>query len=277
MLANEKYSSTTNTRIERLWVEVGSQFARCWRAFFYRLEARHQLNRKNAQHLWLLHHLFLDLINEDCDEFRQVWNVKPISGEAHNKSPEVSRLLLQHGSYSAVDDYDDVHPTVLQSYYGTHGSPRTNNDTGAGQLEDEAISDADSDIEADEEESDFDPDEHSDSEAIAAAVAEAQGDNFHHEPVAVPKHECPFGDDDLQLFTRSLQAASSANMVPHGYGLLEEEWEDEGYPSFEIIKSGRRGRKELRIDLPDHIWRPRAELWGCALAILNQIGFMNES
>jgi hypothetical protein len=28
-------SSTFNTRIERLWVEVGSQFARRWRAFFF--------------------------------------------------------------------------------------------------------------------------------------------------------------------------------------------------------------------------------------------------
>lgn len=31
-------SSTRNTRIERLWLEVGTQFARAWRAFFSRLE-----------------------------------------------------------------------------------------------------------------------------------------------------------------------------------------------------------------------------------------------
>ena len=31
-------SSTHNTQIERLWVEVGTQFARSWRAFFFRLE-----------------------------------------------------------------------------------------------------------------------------------------------------------------------------------------------------------------------------------------------
>jgi hypothetical protein len=30
--------STRNTRIERIWSEVGSQFARAWRAFFLRLE-----------------------------------------------------------------------------------------------------------------------------------------------------------------------------------------------------------------------------------------------
>ncbi|KAK6984404.1 hypothetical protein R3P38DRAFT_3332842 [Favolaschia claudopus] len=47
-------SSTHNTRIERLWVEVGSQFARRWRAFFYRLEALHGLDCRNLHHLWLI-------------------------------------------------------------------------------------------------------------------------------------------------------------------------------------------------------------------------------
>jgi hypothetical protein len=86
-------SSTFNTRIERLWVEVGSQFARCWRAFFFRLEHLHLLDRKDPNHLWLLHHLFLDNINNDCKEFQGNWNSKPISGEGHDQSPNVSLFL----------------------------------------------------------------------------------------------------------------------------------------------------------------------------------------
>lgn len=82
-------SSTHNTRIERLWVEVGSQFARAWRAFFYRLEKLHGLNCKNPHHLWLLHHLYLDKINADCAEFQENWNAHPISGEGHDRSPNV--------------------------------------------------------------------------------------------------------------------------------------------------------------------------------------------
>ncbi|KAK7029110.1 hypothetical protein R3P38DRAFT_2368283, partial [Favolaschia claudopus] len=54
-----------------------------------------------------------------------------------------------------------------------------------------------------------------------------------------------------------------------GYGLLREEWEGEIYPAFEIIKSGRKGSKELRVALPDSIWRPRAELLGRALAFMD--------
>ena len=82
-------SSVFNTRIERLWVEVGRQFARAWRAFFRRLERLHLLDRSNTHHLWLLHFLFLEAINSDCLEFQNDWNSHPISGAGHNQSPNV--------------------------------------------------------------------------------------------------------------------------------------------------------------------------------------------
>ncbi|KAJ3809479.1 hypothetical protein F5876DRAFT_43775 [Lentinula aff. lateritia] len=87
-------SSTHNTRIERLWVEVGSQFGRAWRAFFFRLEGLHGLDRKNCHHLWLLHTLFLDEINKDCEDFQENWNAHPISGEGRDCSPNVSTITL---------------------------------------------------------------------------------------------------------------------------------------------------------------------------------------
>lgn len=73
-----------------MWVEIGRQFARSWRAFFFRLEELHGLERSNPHHLWLLHQLFLGAINEDCQKFQGDWNSHPISGEGHNKSPNVS-------------------------------------------------------------------------------------------------------------------------------------------------------------------------------------------
>jgi hypothetical protein len=84
-------SSTHNSRIERLWVEVGTQFARQWRAFFLRLEKYHHLDRKNPQHLWLIHAIFLEAINQDCEQFRQNWNSHPLSRKGHggNQSPNV--------------------------------------------------------------------------------------------------------------------------------------------------------------------------------------------
>lgn len=84
-------SSTRNTRIERLWVEVGNQFTRYWPAFFTRLGRIHRLDHKNPTHLWLLHQLFLEEIRQDCDLFIQEWNNHLLSGAGnHNMSPMVS-------------------------------------------------------------------------------------------------------------------------------------------------------------------------------------------
>ncbi|KAJ7094250.1 hypothetical protein C8R43DRAFT_1092450 [Mycena crocata] len=269
--------STTNTRVERLWVEVGSQFARRWRAFFYRLEAIHGLDRSNPHHLWLLHQLFLDAINEDCDEFRAAWNCHPISGEGHDLSPEDMCFLGQVENGVYVNDYDDVDPTVLAQHYGAHGQPthRLPGQTGAGQLEDEDVEMPSID---EAEESDSDSDDDSLTAQIRNAAAQihaAHAEEFHHEPVPVPKHAEPFTDDaHMQLFYDALTEAEEQNIIPPGYGLLPDEWADRVYPSFEILKSGRRGSKQLRIALPDDIWRPRAEMWGRALAILDHIRYM---
>ena len=92
--------STRNTRIKRIWVEIGTQFARQWRAFFYRLEQRHQLQVCNPQHLWLLQYLFMSEINHDCSKFQQEWNAHPISGVGHNKSLDVSDFFQLYCSYS---------------------------------------------------------------------------------------------------------------------------------------------------------------------------------
>ena len=87
-------SSTHNSCIERMWVEIGTQFACQWRAFFCRLKAYHHLDQSNSHHLWLLHTLLLEQINQDCDQFRQNWNSHPISGKGKNQSPNVRLQLI---------------------------------------------------------------------------------------------------------------------------------------------------------------------------------------
>lgn len=172
-----------------------------------------------------------------------------------------------------VDDYENVHPSVLARYYGVHGAPtrRPAGQTGAGQLEDEDVP-MPSFVNADSDDEDSDIEE-----GLEAQIEAAHAANFHHEPVPVPKHSEPFDDEDLmELFYNALDAANEGAMVPPGYGLLPQEWDDGIYPTFEILKSGRRGGKQLRVALPDSIWRPRAEMWGRALATLNQIRYMTE-
>jgi hypothetical protein len=95
--------STHNQRIERLWVEVGSQFARRWRAFFARLEQDHLLDAHNPQHLWLLHHLFLHELDHDSKAFQGDWNHHGISGsETQSKSPHVRIIGL---TYELIANY----------------------------------------------------------------------------------------------------------------------------------------------------------------------------
>ncbi|KAI6004527.1 hypothetical protein F5J12DRAFT_722334 [Pisolithus orientalis] len=84
-------SSTQNCHIEHLWVKVGSQFARCWCAFFAQLECVHMLDIENPLHIWLLHTLFLNDINHDYQVFWEEWNCHPMDGAGtNNKSPLVN-------------------------------------------------------------------------------------------------------------------------------------------------------------------------------------------
>ncbi|KAJ7745292.1 hypothetical protein B0H16DRAFT_976425 [Mycena metata] len=181
-----------------------------------------------------------------------------------------SRCLLgqvRDGVY--LDDCEGADVDVIERHYGTFGAPlrREPGQTGAGQLEDEDIPLPPSDFDDEEDEED-----------LEAQIEEAQTAHFPHEPVPVPKHANPFDDDEsTALFYDALEEAIHRELVPPGYGLLPEEWGDDGYPTFGILKSGRRGGRQLRVALPDAIWRPRAEMWGRALSILNQITYINET
>lgn len=88
-------TSTHNTRIERLWGEVGRQFMRHWRAFFLRLEESYGLNTSDASHLWLLCEVFVPMINDDCKDFTRRWNRHSIeNSDIGHMSPNVSLLSV---------------------------------------------------------------------------------------------------------------------------------------------------------------------------------------
>lgn len=88
----------------------------------------------------------------------------------------------------------------------------------------------------------------------------------------VPPSESPFvSPDDLNVFQIALAAVGSEDIVPEGYGLLEDEWEEDAYSTIEVINSGRRGRREIVVGLPEHVWRPRAVLWEQALDVLIRV------
>ncbi|KAJ7096209.1 hypothetical protein C8R44DRAFT_835293 [Mycena epipterygia] len=248
-------SSTHNTRIERLWVEVGVQFARRWQAFFTRLGHLHRLDRKNPGHIWLLHRLFLDNLNDDCHEFQAQWNAHPISGRgANDRSPADLRFMgqLNDGMY-ASDPMDSVHPDTIERYYGVEGDQRFRRpgQTGAGHPDGE-----------DQDEPDAWVDE---TEQLTNAVTEDLAHNIRHPPIKVARHRNPFQSAVIEAnFFGALAEIVQRGVVPGGYGVREEEWEDGTYPAAEVINPGTRG-KEIIVALPRGIWLPRAVYFAQAL------------
>ncbi|KAJ3762574.1 hypothetical protein EV360DRAFT_92379 [Lentinula raphanica] len=80
-----------NVRIERLWVDVSNYISQHWHDLFTQLEEQHQLNINNPNHIWLLHHLFMDTINNSLAFWVEGWNCHRISqrrGDGPARSPE---------------------------------------------------------------------------------------------------------------------------------------------------------------------------------------------
>lgn len=76
-IANISYNfvrSVHNIRIERLWRDVTRGFGLKWKNFFVDLEAEAGLQPDNDAHIWLLHYLFLQAVNNDAAEWAEVWN-----------------------------------------------------------------------------------------------------------------------------------------------------------------------------------------------------------
>lgn len=90
--------------------------------------------------------------------------------------------------------------------------------------------------------------------------------------VKVKSTRSPFPNDATQeLFRQALKKAVKEALVPEGYRVLEDEWEDGEYPAFEMLQVGKKRSGETVIPLPQEVWLPRAELWATALALKAEI------
>jgi hypothetical protein len=80
--------SVHNVRIERLWVDVTVQVGAFWAEIFIQLELHHGFDINSANHIWLLHHLFLPIINQQLAFFAESWNQHRIQiRNGPNRSP----------------------------------------------------------------------------------------------------------------------------------------------------------------------------------------------
>lgn len=80
--------SVHNVRIEHLWVDITAQIGASWAEAFTELELTHGLDINNSNHIWLLHHLFLPMLNQQLQFFAEAWNHHRIQiRNGPNRSP----------------------------------------------------------------------------------------------------------------------------------------------------------------------------------------------
>ncbi|KAL0060558.1 hypothetical protein AAF712_012678 [Marasmius tenuissimus] len=92
--------SVHNIRIERLWGDVRVNITSVWDERFTDLEMNAALNVYNRNHIWLLHLLFLPIINEEMEFWYKSWNQHKIAVKGGvSRSPEdmFGFDMLAHG------------------------------------------------------------------------------------------------------------------------------------------------------------------------------------
>ena len=112
-----------NTRIERLWYDVTNGYSQKWKNFFLELEHHHGLNPTMPAHIWLIHHLFLDAINQDTQDWAQSWNCHKLSTRGQRARTPCDMFVLgmiEHGArgLSSTSATSEAHvpPTQLVEY-----------------------------------------------------------------------------------------------------------------------------------------------------------------
>ncbi|KAF8201209.1 hypothetical protein K438DRAFT_1905754 [Mycena galopus ATCC 62051] len=85
--------SVHNVHIERLWIDVTAQVSATWGDHFTWLEVWYGLDINNVAHIWLLHLLFLGIINTQLTFFAESWNQHCIQiRNGANRSPLTYQL-----------------------------------------------------------------------------------------------------------------------------------------------------------------------------------------
>ncbi|EJD32707.1 hypothetical protein AURDEDRAFT_77528, partial [Auricularia subglabra TFB-10046 SS5] len=106
--------SVDNIRIERLWVDVARNLVDKWSSFFRDLETYDQLDAGKPAHVWLLHHLFLEVINNELYTWADHWNNHPMDISAADRQISArtreSPLSMYHYGHlrNGVRGYDII-------------------------------------------------------------------------------------------------------------------------------------------------------------------------
>uniref|UniRef100_A0AAQ4QW99 Integrase catalytic domain-containing protein n=1 Tax=Gasterosteus aculeatus aculeatus TaxID=481459 RepID=A0AAQ4QW99_GASAC len=102
--------SVHNQRIERMWRDVYEHALDLFYQIFTSLEDQGTLNPDNEVHLFALHRIFLPLVQQSLDSFRDAWNFHGLRTE-RNQSPQ--QLWRRYREQGPEED-----PTEIPEEYG---------------------------------------------------------------------------------------------------------------------------------------------------------------
>ena len=137
--------SVHNIRIERLWRDVRAGYVGKWVDSFTNLEQHHGLDVESDSHMWLLHYLYLNQVNDDAVKWAAAWNRHPMrlpAGQEGGQTP-ISQYLMglaenglrgmedsgyeQEGDDYGVDWGDLENSALVQSILKRRGDPAGEN------------------------------------------------------------------------------------------------------------------------------------------------------
>lgn len=136
-------------------------------------------------------------------------------------------------------DTNDVHPETIAKYYSGHTGDYTEGD-------------------------------------LASRIGDDLDHQIKHQAVEVPVSGNPFtslgGKDpkrEENIFLQTFTMVAEQGIIPAGYGMRPEEWDDGSYPDVEVLRTRKKGGKEMVLKLDNPVWKRRAELWVQGLNVLH--------
>ncbi|KAG8912103.1 hypothetical protein FRC01_005288 [Tulasnella sp. 417] len=202
---------------------------------------------------------------------------------------------LQHGIKGDLSEFHPLLPSeVMQfrTHYGVEGRVqlRKLGQSGAGHPRDEesapsiavedvlaASEDMDLDSELDTTSLDDSSDGMSDIDdpQVEQDIFSGFDAEVRHPSIPVPVATNPFQDQAQEqvwnVFRESLASIIEQGIIPPGYGVRIEEWDDGTYPDLGYIPVGPRGDRRKHVLLPAEVWLPRAQLWAQGLEVLRLV------